>query len=105
MGAEQVRLRADLAASDRRGSAHEESRHLRQHDVRSALAAIRCAAGTLQRYDDRLAADQRVTLQTAVTSELQRLEQLIDPVQAPRAIVLFDAFPTAVGSGRVGALG
>jgi signal transduction histidine kinase len=73
MGTERLRLRVALEEQ-------EAGREERLHDVRSTLAAIRCAAGTLHRYDGKLASTQRATLQSAVTSELVRLGRLIDPV-------------------------
>jgi signal transduction histidine kinase len=65
---------------------HERDRRdERLHDVRSTLAAVRLAAGTLQRYDGKLASTQRASLTSAVTSELVRLERLIDPADGDRA--------------------
>jgi hypothetical protein len=45
----------------------------------------------LQRFDDRLESEQREALQSAVSSELRRLEELIDPTPAMRAVVLSGA--------------
>jgi signal transduction histidine kinase len=78
-GSERMRLTAEAVANEALQSTQRARREERLHDVRSALAAIRCAAGTLQRYDVRLEAQQRHSLQTAVSSELGRLEALIDP--------------------------
>lgn len=91
LGAERLRLRADLSERDLRDSRQATTRDKRLHDVRSTLAAIRCAAGTLQRFDDRLESEQREALQSAVSSELRRLEELIDPTPAMRAVVLSGA--------------
>jgi signal transduction histidine kinase len=78
-GAERMRMYVDLLARDAHQRTQEASSEERLHDARSTLAAIRVAAGTLQRYEHKLEAAQRESLQTAVTSELVRLEHLIDP--------------------------
>jgi signal transduction histidine kinase len=82
LGGERMRLHEDLTAIETHSSSQQATREERLHDVRSTLAAIRCAAGTLQRYDERLEPSQRESLQSAVTNELIRLEHLIDPTEA-----------------------
>lgn len=54
-------------------------RRKRTHDVRSALTGIGGATTTLERYRDRLDDEQRARLQTAVQSEVARLQALIEP--------------------------
>jgi two-component system OmpR family sensor kinase len=78
-GAERMRLYVGLVAKEAQERSRRASAEERLHDARSTLAAVRFAAGTLQRYDDKLAAEQRESLTAAVTNELVRLEHLIDP--------------------------
>jgi len=78
-GSERMRLYVDLVGHEARARTAQARDEERLHDARSTLAAIRCAAGTLQRYESKLQGAQRESLQTAVTSELVRLEKLIDP--------------------------
>jgi two-component system OmpR family sensor kinase len=68
-------LLASLAAREVEGARAEE----RLHDVRSALATIRAADLTLRRHQDDLDEITRDTLETALTSELSRLDDLIRP--------------------------
>jgi signal transduction histidine kinase len=74
-----LRLSVDLQASEERivGERDRQQEHL--HDLRSALAAIRCANGTLHRYAARLDDRTKATLEDALTKELGRLEGLVDP--------------------------
>ena len=83
--AERLRLRVDLLSHAEQLQHERDRRDERLHDVRSTLAAVRLAAGTLQRYDGKLASTQRASLTSAVTSELVRLERLIDPADGDRA--------------------
>ena len=99
LGSERLRLRIALVDQE----AEQAQREERLHDVRSTLAAIRCAAGTLQRYDGKLASTQKATLQSAVSSELVRLERLIDPADhhGSRVFHLDDALAGVVETERV----
>ncbi len=74
-----LRLEVDLRASEGLLSGAQERQEERLHDVRSALAAIRCANGTLNRYAARLDERTKATLEDALTKELGRLETLVDP--------------------------
>ena len=75
----QLRMSVDLRASEGRYAGALDRQEERLHDVRSALAAIRCANGTLTRYASQLDARTRMTLEEALTQELGRLEGLVDP--------------------------
>lgn len=75
----QLRMSVDLRASEGRYAGAIERQEERLHDVRSALAAIRCANGTLHRYSSQLDERTRMTLEEALTRELERLEGLVDP--------------------------
>ncbi len=74
-----LRLSVDLRASEDRIAGERDRRQEQLHDVRSALAAIRCANGTLHRYSARLDERTKATLVDALTKELGRLEGLVDP--------------------------
>jgi signal transduction histidine kinase len=74
-----LRLSVDLQASEDRIAGERDRRQEQLHDVRSALAAIRCANGTLHRYAARLDERTKATLEDALTKELGRLEGLVDP--------------------------
>ena len=77
-----LRLSVDLRASESRIEGERERREEQLHDVRSALAAIRCANGTLHKYAARLDERTKATLDDALTKELSRLEGLVDPTLA-----------------------
>jgi signal transduction histidine kinase len=51
----------------------------RLHEVRSVLAGLHAATGSLRKYEDSLDPGVRRRLQDAVAEELSRLNQLIDP--------------------------
>jgi signal transduction histidine kinase len=74
-----LRLSVDLQASEDQIAGERDRRQEELHDVRSALAAIRCANGTLHRYAERLDERTKATLVDALTKELGRLEGLVDP--------------------------
>ncbi len=74
-----LRLSVDLQASEDQRAGEHDRRQEQLHDVRSALAAIRCANGTLHRYAERLDERTKATLVDALTKELGRLEGLVDP--------------------------
>jgi two-component system OmpR family sensor kinase len=78
-GGELLRLSMEADTAAARLELEHALQEERLHDARSTLAAIQCAAGTLKRHKDRLNGDQRLMLESAVTSELLRLEHLIDP--------------------------
>lgn len=61
----------------------------RLHEVRSVLAGLQAATGSLRKYEDSLDPGVRRRLQEAVGQELTRLNQLIDPV-APEVTGRFD---------------
>ncbi len=77
-----LRLSVDLRASEDQIAGERDRRQEQLHDVRSALAAIRCANGTLHRYAERLDERTTATLEDALTKELARLEGLIDPASS-----------------------
>jgi len=51
----------------------------RLHEVRSVLAGLHAATGSLRKYEDRLDPEVRRRLEDAVGAELNRLNYLIDP--------------------------
>ncbi|MGH9296854.1 MAG: sensor histidine kinase, partial [Acidimicrobiales bacterium] len=53
----------------------------RLHDLRNAVAAMRSADNTLRRYAGRLDESARVSLADALSSELGRLQALIEPTR------------------------
>ena len=55
------------------------------HDARSAIAALRAAALTLERYGDRVDDVTQRSLRSSIVSELSRLERLIDPARPSSA--------------------
>jgi len=59
------------------GRRAEENERL--HEVRSVLAGLHAATGSLRKYEDSLDPDVRRLLEDAVGAELKRLNQLIDP--------------------------
>jgi len=61
----------------------------RLHEVRSVLAGLHAATGSLRKYEDTLDPAVRRRLQEAVREELSRLNQLIDPA-APEVIQALD---------------
>jgi hypothetical protein len=62
---------AQLTADDRAEAS-------RRHDARAVLAALRAASLVLDRYDETLDHDTRTQLLGSFTTELQRLEQMIE---------------------------
>jgi signal transduction histidine kinase len=74
-----LNLSVDLRASESRIEGERERREEQLHDVRSALAAIRCANGTLHKYAARLDERTKAVLDDALMKELTRLEGLVDP--------------------------
>jgi signal transduction histidine kinase len=69
----------DLSAlqdDDRRRLAEESER---LHEIRSVLAGLRAATGSLRKYEDSLDPGVRRRLEDAVGAELSRLNHLVDP--------------------------
>jgi signal transduction histidine kinase len=69
----------DLSAlqdNDRRRLAEESER---LHEIRSVLAGLRAATGSLRKYEDSLDPGVRRRLEDAVGAELNRLNHLVDP--------------------------
>ncbi len=69
----------DLSAmqdEDRRRLAEESER---LHEIRSLLAGLRAATGSLRKYEDSLDPGVRRRLEDAVGAELTRLNHLVDP--------------------------
>lgn len=66
----------DMQDDDSRRRAEESER---LHEVRSVLAGLRAAAGSLRKYEDNLDPGVRRRLEDAVGAELSRLNHLIDP--------------------------
>jgi two-component system OmpR family sensor kinase len=71
-----------LAARLRTSESLVEAERDRLHDVRSTVAGIRCASGTLERYREELDALSRGELSAAIRSEIERLERLVSDVDA-----------------------
>jgi signal transduction histidine kinase len=59
-------------------SAEERRREEQIHDVRSAIAALRAATVTLQRYGGGLEEERRSELRSAIVDELGRLQYLVE---------------------------
>lgn len=71
------------------------SRRAQRHDVRNAVVAIEGAAVTLERYRERLSADDRASLTKVLSSGVERLQGLLDDGRSP-AIVELAAATAAV---------
>jgi signal transduction histidine kinase len=74
-----LHLSQDLATTQAMLTSEQAALQERRHDLVNALAAVRAADGTLRNYASRLDEATRRTLADAVTAELGRIEQLIDP--------------------------
>jgi signal transduction histidine kinase len=72
------------------------------HDLRNAVAGLRTADSTLRRYSGRLDEVTRAGLAEAISSELSRLQVLIEPGRLParREFLLADALRPVVGTER-----
>ena len=68
---------SEMRDADSRRRADEKER---LHEVRSVLAGLRAATGSLRKYEDSLDPGVRRRLEDAVGAELSRLNHLIDPV-------------------------
>ncbi|MEP7193831.1 MAG: HAMP domain-containing sensor histidine kinase [Actinomycetota bacterium] len=69
----------DLGAMRDEDSRRRAEEVERLHEVRSVLAGLQAATGSLRKYEDSLDPGVRRRLQEAVGEELSRLNQLIDP--------------------------
>jgi len=69
----------DLGAMRDEDSRRRAEEVERLHEVRSVLAGLHAATGSLRKYEDSLDPGVRRRLQDAVGEELSRLNQLIDP--------------------------
>ena len=74
-----LRLRVDLDAARRDITIERSHLDERLHDLRNAITAVRSADSTLRSYQGRLDAETRTSLADAVSSELSRLQMLIEP--------------------------
>jgi len=74
-----LRLRMDLDAARREMTAERSNLDERLHDLRNAVAGVRSADSTLRRYRGRLEPEVRASLADAISSELSRLQVLIEP--------------------------
>jgi signal transduction histidine kinase len=74
-----LRLRLDLDAARREMSIERGHLDERLHDLRNAVTAVRSADSTLRRYRSRLDPETRTSLADAISSELSRLQVLIEP--------------------------
>ncbi|HET9092864.1 MAG TPA: HAMP domain-containing sensor histidine kinase, partial [Acidimicrobiales bacterium] len=75
-------LRFDLNSLRRQMEAERASLEDRLHDLRNAVAALRSADTTLRRYAGRLDEASRNKLADALTTELGRLQVLIEPARS-----------------------
>jgi signal transduction histidine kinase len=69
----------DMSAMKDEDSRRRADEVERLHEVRSVLAGLRAATGSLRKYEDSLDPGIRRRLEDAVGAELSRLNQLIDP--------------------------
>ncbi len=69
----------DLSAMQDEDSRRRAEDSERLHEVRSVLAGLHAATGSLRKYEDSLDPDVRRRLEDAVGAELNRLNYLIDP--------------------------
>jgi signal transduction histidine kinase len=69
----------DLSAMRDADSRRRADENERLHEVRSVLAGLRAATGSLRKYEDSLDPGVRRRLEDAVGAELSRLNHLIDP--------------------------
>ncbi|MFP5316928.1 MAG: sensor histidine kinase [Acidimicrobiia bacterium] len=81
------------------------SRRAQRHDVRNAVVAIEGAAVTLERYRERLSAEDRSSLTRVLSSGVQRLQGLLDDGRSPATVDLAAAAVAVVAdlgwAGRV----
>jgi signal transduction histidine kinase len=70
--------RARYSAVDHRARDAQAAAAERAHEARNALAAIDGAIRTLEKYQDRLAADTKAQLSAGMAHEIVRLQRLVD---------------------------
>src|ERR1035437_3675406 len=78
----------DLSAMQDEDSRRRAEESERLHEVRSVLAGLHAATGSLRKYEDSIDPDVRRRLEDAIGAELERLNQLIDPRTPEVAIEL-----------------
>jgi signal transduction histidine kinase len=69
----------DLSAMQDEDSRRRAEESERLHEVRSVLAGLQAATGSLRKYEDTIDPEMRRRLEDAVGAELHRLNHLIDP--------------------------
>jgi signal transduction histidine kinase len=69
----------DLGAMQEENSRRRAEDSERLHEVRSVLAGLQAATGSLRKYEDTIDPEVRRRLEDAVGAELNRLNHLIDP--------------------------
>jgi signal transduction histidine kinase len=74
----QLRLHLDLDGARRKMQSDNEALEERLHDLRNAVSAVRVADSTLRRYAGSLDERTQSTLAKALTSELGRLQGLVE---------------------------
>ena len=79
----------DLSAMQDEDSRRRAQESERLHEVRSVLAGLHAATGSLRKYEDSIEPDVRRRLEDAVGAELERLNHLIDP-RIPEVAVELD---------------
>ncbi|HVL98851.1 MAG TPA: HAMP domain-containing sensor histidine kinase [Egibacteraceae bacterium] len=72
-----MRTVVSARAAEARVRAERQEVEERAHEARNALTAIEGASQTLERYRDRLDADTRSSLMTALSAEIARLQRLV----------------------------
>lgn len=82
----EARVRAEQAAAQERA-----------HEARNALTAIEGATRTLEVYRERLDAQTQASLSQAITTEIARLQRLVDPEQTHGRSFEFPVADTLVG--------
>jgi signal transduction histidine kinase len=95
-----LRLGLDSLGAQLRAERSELEERL--HDVRNAVAALRSADSTLRRYAERLDEETRTRLANALSSELGRLQTLIEPDRrvAVEEFCVADALAAVVDTER-----
>jgi signal transduction histidine kinase len=78
----------DLTAMQDEDSRRRADESERLHEVRSVLAGLHAATGSLRKYEDSIDPEVRRRLEDAVGAELYRLNHLIDPSMPEVAVEL-----------------
>jgi hypothetical protein len=85
----QLQLVNDLADVSDAFEGQEVSRRRLTHDARNAMAAIRTAIVTLERYGPRLEPGVQAQIREGIGAEMHRLEELLDPApSSPDALAV-----------------